>query len=60
MDFEAWEGYYKQILSDFGFEKKEDERSASILSELLVDKTLASEEELIGIIQGKDVFVIGG
>ncbi len=60
MDFEAWEGYYKQILSEFGFEKKEDERSASILSELLVDKTLASEGELNGIIQGKDVFVIGG
>jgi uncharacterized Rossmann fold enzyme len=60
MDFEAWEGYYNQILSDFGFKKEEDERSASVLSELLLNKTLASEDEIRGIIQGKDVFVIGG
>ncbi len=60
MDFKAWEGYYRQILSEFGFEKKEDERSASILSELLVGKNLCSTHELQKIIHGKDVCVIGG
>jgi uncharacterized Rossmann fold enzyme len=60
MDFEAWEGYYNQILADFGFKKEDDERSASLLSELLVQKELASEDEIRGITQGKDIFVVGG
>lgn len=60
MDFEAWEGYYNQILADFGFKKDEDERSASILSALLVGKNLGSSDDLADIIHGKEVFVIGG
>jgi uncharacterized Rossmann fold enzyme len=60
MDFEVWEPYYKQILSEFGFRKEDDERSASILSELLIGKELASEEELRLLIQGKSVVVVGG
>jgi uncharacterized Rossmann fold enzyme len=60
MDFEAWEGYYNQILSDFGFNKEEDERSASILSNLLASKELASEDDIRGIIEKKEVYVIGG
>jgi uncharacterized Rossmann fold enzyme len=60
MDFEVWESYYKQILSDFGFDRKEDERSASILSKILVGKKLSSQEELKGLIQEKEVIVVGG
>lgn len=60
MDFEVWEGYYHKILSEFGFKREEDERSASILSQLLVGKKLVSEDELSGVIQGKDVMVVGG
>ncbi len=60
MDFEVWEEYYQKILSEFGFEKKEDERSASILSKLLIGKKLVSSDELKSLIQGKDVIVVGG
>lgn len=60
MDFEVWEEYYQKILSEFGFERKEDERSASILSKLLIGKKLASKDELKSLLQGKDVVVVGG
>jgi len=33
MDFSTWEPIYEEILKDFGFERAEDERSASILSD---------------------------
>jgi len=60
MDFEVWEPYYRQILSDFGFDRKQDEHSASVLSELLIKKNLVSLNELKAAIQGKEVFVVGG
>jgi uncharacterized Rossmann fold enzyme len=60
MDFEVWEQYYLQILSEFGFSKEDDERSATILSSLLEGKNLVSEKELVALVQGKDVVVIGG
>lgn len=60
MDFEVWEEYYQKILSEFGFERKEDERSASTLSKLLIGKKLTSKDELKSLIQGKDVIVVGG
>jgi uncharacterized Rossmann fold enzyme len=60
MDFEVWEEYYQKILSEFGFERNEDERSASILSNLLAGKKLASKDDLKSLIQGKDVIVVGG
>lgn len=60
MDFEVWEQYYLQILSEFGFSRENDEKSAFILSELLEEKNLVSERELGFLINGKDVVVIGG
>ncbi len=60
MDFEVWEEYYQKILSEFGFEREEDERSASILSKLLIGKKLASKHELKSLIEGEDVIVVGG
>jgi len=60
MDFEVWERYYERILSDFGFDRKEDERSASILSSLLSGKKVSSKDDLSTMIQRKDVIVVGG
>lgn len=37
MDFSIWEPIYLQILQDFGFERKDDERAALILSHLIVE-----------------------
>ena len=31
MDFEDWDVYYRRILTDFGYSREEDERSARIL-----------------------------
>ncbi len=60
MDFEVWESYYMQILSDFDYDREEDERSASILSNLLAGKKLSSKQELEMLIEGKKVIVVGG
>ncbi len=60
MDFEVWERYYEQIMLDFGFNREEDERSASILSRLLKDKDIASEDMLSHLIEGKVAAVAGG
>ena len=60
MDFEVWEPYYEQILLDFNFDRKEDERSAAILSNLLRNKDLASEDELVKMIKGTNAAVAGG
>lgn len=60
MDFEVWERFYEQILSDFGFDRKDDERSASILSNLLSGKKLSSNDELSMMIERKEVIVVGG
>jgi uncharacterized Rossmann fold enzyme len=60
MDFEVWERYYLEILSDFGFSKEDDERSGYILSDLLDGKNLVTENELESLIKGRDAVVIGG
>ncbi len=60
MDFEVWERYYEEILLDFGFDRSEDERSASILSRLLKDMDIASEDMFSQLIKGKDAAVVGG
>lgn len=59
MDFEVWERYYLEILSDFGFSKEDDQCSASILLSLLEGKNLVSDMELESLIHGRDVVVIG-
>ena len=58
MEFDEWEPLYRRILADFGFDRSEDERSASILADLLHESagTLA---DLRGIISGRDVAVCG-
>lgn len=60
MDFDVWERYYLNILSDFEFSQAEDERSARILSDIMKDKTNVSIDELKSLIVAKDVVVVGG
>lgn len=60
MDFDEWERFYREILLDFGFEREEDERSASVLSELLEGSKLASPDDLERLIRGRIVAVVGG
>ncbi|MFQ5910590.1 MAG: 6-hydroxymethylpterin diphosphokinase MptE-like protein [Thermoplasmata archaeon] len=58
MDFSRWETYYSQILADFGFDRREDERAAVILSELLKDKP-SSVDDLRPRIEGRRVTIAG-
>ncbi len=50
MLYEEWKNYYHLILEDFGFDKRRDELSAKLLSELLAGEEIKTEEvqELIG------------
>lgn len=59
MDYNEWKKYYNQILLDFDFSKKEDEKSAVLLSKLLDGKKLVKPEDLNNIISGKNVYVFG-
>ncbi len=60
MDFSTWEPIYEEILKDFGFDRAEDERSASILSGLLRDIDIKRAYEKIKLtIEGRRVIVCG-
>jgi len=56
MDIETWFLWYRTILKDFGFSKKDDEKSARTLNKLLNDKKVF-EPEKINI--NKNVVVFG-
>ena len=61
LEFNEWEFIYNNILKDFGFNKKDDEKSAFILSELVKNKS--NIIETIGIqklIKNKEVYIFGG
>ncbi|MEA1906793.1 MAG: 6-hydroxymethylpterin diphosphokinase MptE-like protein [Euryarchaeota archaeon] len=58
MEFDEWEPIYCRILADFGFDRSEDERSASILADLLHERA-GAPADLRGIISGRDVAVCG-
>lgn len=60
MEFAAWNPVYREILDDFGFNRKNDEKSALILSNLLSDLSNAGDVSVLRrIIEGKDVLVCG-
>ena len=60
MNLEVWlNQFYPKILSDFGFSREDDERSAKLMHELGCGKLLDSSI-LLERIKGKDVIVIGG
>jgi hypothetical protein len=60
MDFPDWNRHYLKILSDFGYNRKEDERAARVLSRLMRGKKKATRAELGKILRGEDVVVFGG
>jgi uncharacterized Rossmann fold enzyme len=60
MNFEVWERYYQQILSDFDFSHEDDLLSAKVLSKLIQKKNLISIAELHSLLEGKEVIVVGG
>ncbi|WP_321417999.1 6-hydroxymethylpterin diphosphokinase MptE-like protein [uncultured Methanomethylovorans sp.] len=59
MDFTVWEPVYREILQDFGFSRKEDERAALLLSQLLDQKASPGPDALKKLIYGKEVLVCG-
>jgi len=58
MEFDEWEPLYCRILADFGFDRLEDERSASILADLLHGRA-GTPTDLRDIISGRDALVCG-
>ena len=58
MEFDEWEPLYHRILADFGFDRSEDERSASILADRLHGRA-GTHADLRGIVSGRDVAVCG-
>ncbi|WP_299525465.1 6-hydroxymethylpterin diphosphokinase MptE-like protein [uncultured Methanobrevibacter sp.] len=60
MDFGLWENYYKQILDDFGFERKDDEKTAQVLDDILFDEGCLTLEDLYEKINFSNRFIIFG
>jgi uncharacterized Rossmann fold enzyme len=55
MNFETWEPVYEELLADFGFDRREDERARDVLAEL----TESFCESRLGSIEGATVAVAG-
>ena len=60
MEFGLWEKYYKEILDDFGFSRKDDEESAKLLDEILSTEGCLTLDELGEIIGFSDKFIVFG
>ena len=60
MDFGLWETYYKQILNDFGFKRKDDENTAQVLDELLFNQGCLTLEDLHEKIDFSTKFIVFG
>jgi len=58
MDFEEWEPYYLQIVKEFGYSRKEDERAAAILDKALSGQRI-EPRHLKQMIDGREVTVAG-
>ena len=57
MDFGLWEIYYKEILDDFGFSRKDDENSAKVLDEILSDEGCLTLDNLSQIVNFSDKYL---
>ncbi|MFA5772163.1 MAG: 6-hydroxymethylpterin diphosphokinase MptE-like protein [Thermoplasmata archaeon] len=60
MNYDAWEKYYLEILSDFKFDRIMDEQASQLLSEKLRGMNTISPGDLEKIIMGKHAFIFGG
>jgi uncharacterized Rossmann fold enzyme len=59
MKFSEWEPIYKQILTDFSFDRKKDEEAAKVLGKLITRAEIVSIQELSKLIKDQKVFVFG-
>jgi 2-amino-4-hydroxy-6-hydroxymethyldihydropteridine diphosphokinase len=57
MKFEEWNNWYEKILGDFGFSREEDERTASILNELISKYDSIKIENLLANLHNKNATV---
>jgi uncharacterized Rossmann fold enzyme len=59
MQYEQWEPLYQHILSDMGYSKDEDERSARLLAGLVSGMEIVEADSLKEFFQGQSVDVCG-
>ncbi|OYT63534.1 hypothetical protein B6V01_001420 [Methanosarcinales archaeon ex4572_44] len=60
MSFEQWQPIYREIVQDMGFDEREDERAARLLSELILEhENVVRLEVLRRLIEGGVVLVCG-
>lgn len=57
MNFEDWDKWYIEILNDFGFSREDDERTASILNELLSKQKSINIENVINNLHHKNAAI---
>ena len=53
MDFNEWEGWYKEILDTLGFSREGDENTAALLDKILDEKGCLTIEEFFDEIMEK-------
>ena len=57
MDFNEWEGWYKEILETLGFSRDDDEKTAELLDKILDEKGCLTIEEFFDeMMEKKDTF----
>lgn len=59
MRLEDWEPIYERILSDFGYDRSQDESSARMLRALMVNADLMTDDELASLLHGR-ITIVGG
>ncbi|OQD59747.1 hypothetical protein MBBAR_1c01440 [Methanobrevibacter arboriphilus JCM 13429 = DSM 1125] len=57
MKFDEWNIWYEKILSDFGFPKEEDEKTAAILNKLLSVRDSIKIEDLLDNLEHENITV---
>lgn len=60
MDFGLWETYYRKILDDFGFERKDDEKTAQVLDDILFEQGCLTLEDLHEKVDFSTKFIVFG
>ena len=53
MDINEWEGWYVEILDDFGFLRNDDENTADLLNEILEKHGFLTIDELYSDMENK-------
>ncbi|WP_405289213.1 6-hydroxymethylpterin diphosphokinase MptE-like protein [Methanobrevibacter sp.] len=53
MDFNEWEGWYKEILETLGFSRDDDEKTAELLDKILDEKGCLTIEQFFDEMMGK-------